>query len=65
MTAKDQAKVIRKGFKIIRCQDEPTPHIKIKDIANGEWHHLEKFKNKAQRDRAFNDLLKLEHFIAD
>ncbi len=57
MTAKDQLKVIRAGFTIIRS-DEHNLLIKFKDKHHSNWNVLSQgFKSKAELNRRMNDLL--------
>lgn len=65
MDAKSQQKVIAKGFKIIRCDDYPSPRIKVKDKQHPEWSTLMTFVTKAARDREFKELLRLSIIITD
>lgn len=65
MDATSQQKVIAEGFRIIRCDDYPSPRIKIKDKQHAEWSTLMKFDTKAKRDRQFKELLKLSIVITD
>lgn len=66
MDVNSQRKVINAGFKIIRCDDQPSPRIKVKDGQGSEWRTLEKdFPSKAARDRKFKALLLDENVIQD
>lgn len=67
MNAKDQAKLAKAGYVIIRRQDAPEPHIKYKSSNNPDsWKKLpEKFKSKAERDRHANRLLEQTLIIED
>ena len=73
MDAASQKKVIDAGFIILRCDNQPSPRIKVKDGNNVnhthscyEWRTLEKdFKSKAARDRRFKELLKQSLIIED
>jgi hypothetical protein len=65
MTAKDQLKVLRAGFTIIRedIQNLKIKH-KIKDLTN--WTTYESgFKSKAELRRRMDELLKLTKIIED
>lgn len=53
MDAKSQQKVIKAGFSIIRCDDFPSPRIKIKDADHQEWSTFKKYTTKAERDMIF------------
>ncbi len=58
MTTKDQLKVIRAGFKIIRS-DEHNLLIKFKDKHHSNWNVLSQgFKSKAELKRRMDELLK-------
>jgi hypothetical protein len=65
MTAKDQLKVIKKGFIVIRPDDQPSLRVKFKDRSNHEWTTLGNFKTKAERDKYMNDLLSQPNVIQD
>lgn len=65
MDQNSQLKVINAGFKILRCDDQPSPRIKVKDGQSNEWRTLEKFPTKAERDRQFKMLLIDENTIQD
>lgn len=57
MTSKDQLKVLKAGFKIIRS-DEHNLLIKFKDINHLNWTVLNNgAKSKAELKRRMNDLL--------
>lgn len=65
MNIDDQNKVKAAGFTIIRKDDHPAPRIKFSSGTNGGWSTLETYKTKAQRDRAFKELLEQKYIIAD
>lgn len=65
MSIDDQNKVKAAGFTIIRKDDYPEPRIKFSSGKNGGWATLEKYKTKAERDRAFKSLLDRKYIIAD
>lgn len=66
MNLRDQKKVIKAGFIIVRSDDQPSPRIKVKDGKSSEWRTLGKpFPTKAARDRELNQLLKLATVIQD
>lgn len=57
MTAKDQYKLLRKGFSIIRA-DEQKLKIKYKSAIAPEWHYVEDAcKNKTELRRRMEELL--------
>ncbi|WP_395974215.1 hypothetical protein [Chryseobacterium cucumeris] len=65
MTQKDQVKVMRAGFKIIRA-DVQNLVIKFKDKDNLHWKTLQSdFKSKAALQRGMETLLKMQLFIED
>lgn len=65
MNLRDQNKVIKAGFILVRSDDQPTPRIKIKDGKSSEWRSLKSFPTKAARDRELNQLLELDTVIMD
>lgn len=68
MNAKDQFKLAKAGYTIIRRQNEPEPHFKIKDSAGPDnWRKFRgaQFKSKAERDRYVNRLLTDKTIIED
>ncbi|KAA6315748.1 hypothetical protein EZS27_033841 [termite gut metagenome] len=65
MNARDQQKVIRAGFILIRPDDLPSPRIKVKDGKSCEWRTMTKFETKAARDREMKRLLELELIVQD
>jgi hypothetical protein len=68
MNAKDQSKLARSGYTIIRRQNEPEPHFKIKDSAGPDsWRKFKEatFKSKAERDRYVRRLLTENNIIED
>lgn len=74
MTATDQGKVVKAGFKIVR-RDYANLKIKFKGAGSAtlkinsdthEWSTLEKgFKNKAELDRRMKQLLALSLVVED
>jgi len=65
MTAKDQLKVLRAGFIIIR-EDQINLSIKQKTAGKKDWHILTKdFKSKAALRRAMDELLISSKVIED
>lgn len=65
MNIDSRNKLIKNGWKIIRKDDYPEPRIKIATGSNGSWSTLEKYKNKAERDRMFKVLLTADKTIDD
>ena len=65
MNINDQNKLKKAGFSIVRKDDYPAPRIKISTGKNGGWKTLGKYSSKAERDRAFADLLESDKFISD
>lgn len=66
MNLRDQEKVIKAGFIIVRSDDQPSPRIKVKDGKSSEWRTLNKpFPTKAARDRELSRLLALDMVIQD
>jgi hypothetical protein len=57
MTARDQQKLIREGFILIRSENNPSPRIKMKFGSSSEWRTMKKFETKAARDREMKMLL--------
>lgn len=65
MTAKDQVKVMRAGFTIIRA-DEHHLQLKFKDKNNLNWKVLRSdFTSKAALLREKKEFLKMNLFIED
>lgn len=65
MNAKDQLKVIRAGFTIIRA-DEHHLALKYKDKNNENWKILRSgFPSKAALDREKKEFLKMNLYIED
>lgn len=58
MNAKDQKKLCKAGYFILRRSDYPQPHIKFK--SNGD-----NYPSKAERDRSMNLFLKADNIIED
>lgn len=66
MNLRDQKKLFKAGFVLVRPDDQPSPRIKIKDGKSSEWRTLNKpFPTKADRDRELNQLLTLDTVIQD
>lgn len=66
MTLDGHNKVIRAGFRIIRKQNDPTPHIKYKDGSVKDWSKLgDSYPSKAARDRSFKEMLKNPMILED
>lgn len=67
MNAKDQKKLCKAGYFILRRGDYPKPHIKFKSEANPDsWRKYEDYyPSKAERDRDMNLLLKDNKVIED
>lgn len=65
MSIDDQQKVRAAGFTIIRKDDHPVPRIKFSSGTNGGWSTLNNYRTKAERDRAFKELLEQKYIIAD
>ncbi|ROT12375.1 hypothetical protein [Muribaculum intestinale] len=65
MDRKSQDKVLRAGSTIIRKDDYPQPRIKARYVAGSDYRTYEKYKTKAERDRAFAGLLKGDKVISD
>lgn len=64
MTQDGQRKVLNKGFFVIRKDDNPTIRIKML-YRDGTWITYESYKTKAERDRAFKELLTRDNVIED
>lgn len=65
MDQQSQRKVVRDGFTIFRCDDQPSPRIKFKSDIQHDWKTYQKFDSKAARDRAFTELMKEPFAIND
>ena len=65
MNINDQNKLKKAGFTIVRKDDYPEPRIKISTGTNGGWKTFEKYRTKAERDRAFAALSESDKFISD
>lgn len=65
MDQNSQQKVIKAGFTILRCDDQPCPRIKYKDKDRHEWATAERFNTKAERDRRFKQLMGMEMIVSD
>ena len=66
MNAKDQSKLCKAGYTILRKFDEPNPGIKHKTKDNPDsWRNFKVFKSKAERDREMNKLTSLSNCIED
>jgi hypothetical protein len=65
MTAKDQLKVIRNGFTIIR-KDEVNLRLKFKNTLAPEWRNTEiKYSSKRALKDHVKELLEDSYFIED
>lgn len=65
MNAKDQYKIVKVGFMIIRA-DEQNLRVKAKTEERPEWHYIgEALKSKAELRRQINKLLELEKVVED
>lgn len=65
MTSKDQLKIMRAGFTIIRA-DENNLLLKFKDRNNLNWKNLRSdFPSKAALLREKNEFLKMNLYIED
>lgn len=63
---RDQKKLFKAGFILVRPDDQPSPRIKIKDGKSSEWRTLGKpFPTKAARDRELTRLLTQDTVIQD
>lgn len=67
MNAKDQVKLCKAGYFILRRSDYPQPHIKFKSDANPDsWkRYKDNYATKAARDRSMTRLLKDDKIIED
>lgn len=65
MNLKDQNKLIKAGFMLVRPDDQPSPRIKIKDGKSTEWRTLSNFPSKAARDKKLKELLEIDKVIQD
>lgn len=66
MNLRDQEKLFKAGFVLVRPDDQPSPRIKIKDGKSSEWRTLNKpFPTKAARDWELAQLLTLDTVIQD
>lgn len=67
MNAKDQKKLCKAGYFILRRSDYPQPHIKFKSEANPDsWRkYKDYYLSKAERNRDMNLLLKDNKVIED
>ena len=66
MNTKDQHKLLKAGYTILRTSDHPTVRIKIKNPLTEEWETLEYgFKSKAGRDRRMNEFLESPTVLED
>lgn len=53
------------GFTIFRCDDQPQPRIKYKNADSKDWRTHDRFTTKAERDRAFKNLMNMSFAIND
>lgn len=66
MTQKDQLKVLKQGFTIIRKDNQPNIRIKFKSGMITDFiTYKGKFKTQVERDAQFEELLKNDYFIED
>lgn len=66
MNLRDQKKLFKAGFILVRPDDQPSPRIKIKDGKSSEWRTLGKpFPTKAARNRELTRLLTQDTVIQD
>lgn len=67
MNAKDQKKLCKAGYVILRRGDHPQPHIKFKsDVNPDSWKKYGvNYPSKARRDMSMNLLLKDDKVIED
>lgn len=66
MNSKDQNKLLKAGYTILRRDDHPTVRIKEKSQETQEWQTYEKdFKSKASRDRRMEELLEYVTILED
>lgn len=65
MNIDDQNKVKAAGFTILRKDGYPSPRIKVSTGRNGAWETFAKYETKAERDRAFKELLEDNKIISD
>lgn len=65
MDQQSQIKVIKAGFQIIRCDDQPQPRIKIKGDYSHAWTTFDKFNTKAARNEKFKELMLKPKIISD
>ena len=67
MNAKDQRKLCKAGYTILRRHDYPQPHITFKsDINPDSWKRYgDNYPSKAERDRAMKRLLTDDKIVED
>lgn len=67
MNARDQMKLCKAGYTILRRSDYPAPHIKFKSEVNPDsWRKYgNNYPTKAERDRSMKHLLTDEKIIED
>lgn len=65
MDRKDHAKIMAKGFRIIRKVDVPKICIKERDTNTQNWVTLQNFETKAARDREVDRLLQSDKIVMD
>lgn len=65
MDRKDHAKIMAKGFRIIRKIDVPKICIKERDANTQNWVTLQNFETKAARDREVDRLLQSDKTVMD
>lgn len=66
MNAKDQRKLCKAGYTILRKCDMAAPSIKHKSTLNPDsWKKYGEYKSKAERDRRMAELLEDNKHIED
>lgn len=67
MNARDQRKLCKSGFTILRSDERNgKPIIKCKDYDHPDWVTFKSdFKSKAERDRYMKELLEKEIYVED
>ena len=68
MTAKDQVKLLKAGFTIIRKEGAETftgKKIKFKSALHPEWKTLDKYPTNAAMQRAINEFLQNPMTVED
>lgn len=65
MDINSQNKVLAAGYTIIRCDNYPQPRIKFKYEVGKEWATYKNYSTKAERDRAYKNMLEGNKVISD